>query len=441
MEVKKFLTSRVATMAMLAVFAVVLSAVYSGETLAGGAPADMLRAQLEDMQKQMSEMQQKMMGMQQRINELEARPPVVETRVTAPAVAAKAPEIPPPSVWTKYNMRLYGKVKMDVSYDTAQFKNYNDFVGAVAMDPNYANDSTDFNPRDTRFGFEASSQMDDWLALGRFEIDFYGDNNGNNLLPRMRLGYIDLSNKSGTSIRAGQDWIPISQLNPNTVDFGILTAAGNLWWRVPQVVVRHQMGDVEALLGAMMHRRTDTAREDRMPWVLARLAYNGAALGKGGTFAVGGGYRYADYRTNSSNSVDRWLVTGEAKYVMGPLTLQGEIWSGEGVGENFLRYELDMTGNGQDAAAAWGAWADITYALSPKMTFTAGYGRDDPDNKDIDGVFSDRRFTKNEQYYLNTWYSITQPLKVGAEWIHLETQRDNDVNVGNRFTVSMQYLF
>lgn len=133
------------------------------------------------------------------------------------------------SVWSKYNMRLYGRIKFDLNYDTAEFK-YNDFVAAVKEDA--SNDSVNFNPRDTRFGFEASHTDGNWTGNGRFEIDFYGDNNGNNLIPRMRLGYIDLANNSsGTSLRVGQDWIPVAQQNPATIDFGVLTAAGNLWWR------------------------------------------------------------------------------------------------------------------------------------------------------------------------------------------------------------------
>jgi len=131
------------------------------------------------------------------------------------------------SVWSKYNMRLYGRIKFDLNYDTAEFKKYNDFIGVVKEDA--SNDSVNFNPRDTRFGFETSHTDGNWTAKGRFEIDFYGDNNGNNLIPRMRLGYVDLANNSsGTSLRAGQDWIPVAQQNPATIDFGVLTAAGNL---------------------------------------------------------------------------------------------------------------------------------------------------------------------------------------------------------------------
>jgi hypothetical protein len=193
----------------------------------------------------------------------------------------------------------------------------------------------------------------------------------------------------------------------------------------------------------MKHRRTDTENEDRMPWLLSRIQYSDKLLGKGGLVALGGGYRNADYGQDSSNNTDRWLICGELKYVTGPFTLKGELWTGEGIGRNFLRYDLDMAEDG-GPASAYGGWADITYALNDRITMTAGYGFDNPDNSDIgyeEIDTNDRRFTRNEQYFINTWYSLSKPLKVGAEYIYIETERHSKIHSGNRFTVSMQYDF
>ncbi len=422
-------------------------------TFAYGESVGDLKLQMKTMQDQMMQMQENMQALQNRINQLETAPP-------APQLAAQpAPEVPAltaeevtalrslktlGNVWSKYNMELYGKVKVDFNYDTAEFTKYNDFVGCVAAESDYTNDSTNFNPRDTRIGFTASHKWGEWWsALGRVEMDFYGDNNGNNLIPRMRLGYIDVGyEKTHTSMVVGQDWIPVSQLNPSTVDFGILTAAGNLWWRVPQATVRQELGDFQVLASVMKHRRTSTENEDRMPWLLGRIQYSNEILGKGGLVAFGGGYRHADYEQNSSNNTDRWLVCGELKYVAGPFTFKGELWTGEGIGRNFLRYDLDMAEDG-GPASAYGGWADLTYAVNDKTTMTAGYGFDNPDNSDIGDLTDtdDRRFTRNEQYFINTWYSLTKPLKVGAEYIYIETERHQQIHSGNRFTVSMQYVF
>lgn len=406
-----------------------------------------LKLQMKTMQAKMMQMQKNMQVLQNHINQLEKAPPA--SKVVAPPTPVFTPkEIATlrnlGDVWSKYNMELYGRVKVDFNYDTAEFKKYNDFIGCVAAKKDYKNDSTDFNPRDTRFGLKVSHDWGEWSSKSRMEMDFYGDNSGNNLIPRMRLGYIDLTyKKTDTSVRVGQDWIPVSQLNPSTIDFGILTAAGNLWWRVPQITVRQQLGDFQLLASMMKHRRTDTQNEDRMPWVLGRIQYtNKKILGKGGLVAFGGGYRHADYGKNTSNNVDRWLVCGELKYVLGPLTFQGELWTGQGIGRNFLRYDLDMAEDG-GPASAYGGWANLIYAINKKFTMSTGYGFDNPDNSDIGrlGPNDDRRFTYNGQYFINAWYSLTGPVKIGAEYIYTNTERHQENHSGNRFTISMKYVF
>ncbi|MEA3385080.1 MAG: hypothetical protein U9Q89_01285 [Thermodesulfobacteriota bacterium] len=418
-------------------------------TFAYGESAEDLKLQMKTMQDQMMQMQENMQALQNRINQLETAPaPQVAAQPAHEVPALTAEEVTAlrnlkdlGNVWSKYNMQLYGKVKVDFNYDTAEFTKYNDFVGAVAAESDYKNDSTNFNPRDTRIGFTASHKWGEWSALGRIEMDFYGDNNGDNLIPRMRHGYIDIGyEKTGTSVVVGQDWVPVSQLNPSTIDFGIMTAAGNLWWRVPQITVRQEFGDFQVLASMMKHRRTDTENEDRMPWILSRIQYSNEILGKGGLVALGGGYRDADYGQDSSNNTDRWLVCGEMKYVAGPFTFKGELWTGDGIGRNFLRYDLDMAEDG-GPASAYGGWADLTYAVNDKTTMTAGYGFDNPDNGDIGDLTNDRRFTRNEQYFINTWYSLSKPLKIGAEYIYIETERHEQIHSGNRFTVSMQYAF
>ncbi len=371
------------------------------------------------------------------------------------------------NVWSKYNMQLYGRVKMDYTYDTARFNNYNDFVGVVADslgNPDWNNDSTNFNPRDTRFGFSATHEAGDWVGKGRLEIDFYGTNAGNNLIPRMRLGYIDLANKSmGTSVRAGQDWIPVSQLHPSTIDFGILSAAGNLWWRVPQFTVRQKLGDFEILGSAMLHRRTDTGSETRMPWILGRLAYPFEAFDGKHMLAFGGGFQ-KDTDQSTKDDIDRWVAAGEFKFIFGPLLLKGEAWTGQGIGAHFLRYQLDAVDDPNDptktrALNAWGGWVDLTYKIMPRWSVTVGAGIDDPDDDDwkftqggtttiIDQ--NDRQFNQNTQTYVNTWWSLTDAIKAGFEWIYLSTERVTPTGTdqgktytdsGNRFTLSMFYNF
>lgn len=413
----------------------------------------------ETLEERLNRLEREIQGLKAQAAQREAE--LAEIKAAAKA-APPAPAKPVEGdVWTKYNMRLYGRVKIDVNYDTAQIYN-NDWAATVKTGSGYTNDSTNFNPRDTRFGFEASHTDGDWTGLGRFEVDFYGSNapgdSGNNLIPRMRLGYVKLLyNPCDTSFLIGQDWIPVAQLNPNTIDFGILTAAGNLWWRVPQVTVRKQIGDFELLVSAMKHRRTDTADEARMPWVLGRMAYDGGILGKGNSVALGGGYRTETlYKTGAidGHRIDRYLLAAEFKLARGPFTLRAEPWIGQGIGDEFQRYDMsvnyhDGTGDTANPEAVWaiGGFVDMTYQANPKLSFTVGYGVDDPKDEDVVGIGdntgadANRQFTMNSQLFFNTWYQLTKAIKVGAELIHLKTERFSETNSGNRFTVSTWYEF
>jgi len=364
-------------------------------------------------------------------------------------------------VTSKYNVKIWGRVKMDYIYDTSQFVNYNDFLGVPAdsiATANQTNDSTDFNGRDTRLGFSASHDVDGWAGKGVVELDFYGTNSGDNLIPRLRLGYADLANKDwGTSVRAGQDWNPVMQLNPSTIDFGILSATGNLWWRRPQLTVRQQVaGGLEFLVSAMLARRQSTASETRMPWLLGRAAYSFDLAGGKHMAAANVGYQ-RDKTSANTNSIDRWLVGGELKFDFDPILVKGEVWYGDGIGGDFLRYNLDTYTSGGKTRAwnAWGFWADVTYKIIPKWSVTAGIGLDNPDNDQYrrlpdtatgPDANNNRIFTQAYNAYANTWYTLGPDVKVGFEAMFLKADRENFAgnsfnDKGQRYTMSLYYGF
>ncbi len=339
------------------------------------------------------------------------------------------------------DFQIYGKTKMEVNYDTVRFTKYNDFLGVVANDQDWKNDSTNFNPRDTRLGAVGTFVQDDWTAKGHLEIDFYGDNNGNNLIPRMRHGYVSIKNKGcGTELVMGQTWIPISKLFPSTIDFGVLSAGGNLWWRVPQVTVNQTiMDDVTLTLSAMQHRRINTDTNERMPWVMGRTAYALEGDPVKGLVAIGGGYR-------DTNDVERWVVCGEMKMTYKIVTFKSEVWTGSGVGGHFLRYDLD-TNDLNEPIDAFGTWADVTVKVMPDLSVTAGYGMDNPKDKHLFDdqrtamQLNDREFTLNQVIYGNCWYTIMTGVKIGLEVMHIETERGTTTNAGNRFTMSTMINF
>jgi hypothetical protein len=365
------------------------------------------------------------------------------------------------NVWSRYNMRIYGRVKVDMNYDTAEFED-TDWMRCVKARPDNTNDSTNFNPRDSRFGFDVSHTKGDWAGSARIELDFYGDTpeKTNNLEPRMRLGYVKaVHNRSATSIVVGQDWIPVAQLNPAIIDFGTLSAAGNLWWRIPQVTIRQKLGDMELLVSAMRHKRKSSAEENRMPWALGRVEYNMNFLGEGNMIAMGGGWRPDEVDqvdtggakiSGTARDIDRWLVALELKLTSGPLEFKLEPWWGEGIGNSFLRYHMDVNSEREGAKPkvieAKGFFADLTLKASDRMSYSIGYGVDDPHDRDVRGMIGnglndDHQFTRNVHTFVNTWYKLTGPIKVGAEIMYVETERFNKTDAGLRYILSMFYKF
>ena len=380
--------------------------------------------------------------------------------MAAPVLAADQGE----SVWAKYNMKIWGRVKVDYNYDTAQFENFNDFLGVPSdsiATADQKNDSTNFNPRDTRLGFAAMHGAGEWAGKGVVELDFYGTNSGDNLIPRMRLAYVDLANKDwGTSVRVGQDWQPVQSLNPSTIDFGILSASGNLWWRRPQLTVRQNLdlgdaGGLQFLVSAMQARRTSTANETRMPWVLGRVAYNFDFLDGKHMVALDGGYQRDKVKTTTGadDSIDRWLAGLEAKFAFGPVLVKGEVWTGQGIGGDFLRYDLDTRQNAAGTKVrSWevnpSGWVDVTYKIIPRWSVTVGAGMDNPDNTGYNRNSGNlnRQFTRSTNFYANTWWTLGPDIKVGFEVMTLEAKRDKPNgnsfhDNGQRYTTSIYYGF
>jgi hypothetical protein len=364
------------------------------------------------------------------------------------------------AVLGKYDMELYGRVKVDLNYDTAEFSKYGDLIGTV--DPDGTNDSTNFNPKDSRIGLKVKRRDGVWLSEARIELDFYGDSPNDNLEPRMRLGYVKLTNDDWkASLLVGQDWIPIASLNPPTIEFGVLSSSGNLWWRLPQVTFRKQLCNFELMIGAMKHERKSYEEEDRMPWAVAKISYKDGILGKGGLLALGGGYKKGEIGSSvngehgggeningKDNDVDRWLVALEFKIKRGRFTFLAEPWIGTGLGQDFLRYGMADNYDGDnpnaqpDTILSRGGFAALKYKANQKVNLAAGYGIDDPDNDDMRGMLLGiGQFTRSETFFANGWYQVTSAVKMGVEVMYLETERFGDSDNGMRYTFSTCYDF
>jgi len=404
-----------------------------------------LEKKLESLEKQVIEYKNLLKEV---LKEKEAAKPEKVVVKEAPAPAKKKHP-----VWSKFDVQLGGRIKIDTHYDTVAFDAYNDFLGVVSSKPNYKGDSINFNPRDTRFELIVKHNSGNLTSLGRIETDFYGGTFGNNIAPRIRLAYVDLTNnKTHTSFRVGQDWVPVAQQNPHMSEFGIMAGGGNLWWRIPQITLRQKYGDFEFLASLMRHRRVSVYEEQwSWPWMLARIAYNLNCLDKGSLIALGGGYM-TDKRTMLDKTrvrLHRWLAAFEYKFKKNPFELKGEVWVGQGIGSHWLRYDMGYNPMTGEEIRSQGGFVSLLYKTPiKKLAFAGGFGIDHATTSDLKGWdfktpdydFYKRRFKQNLEWFGNIQYQVTDAIKFILEYIHMNTMRD-EVREGNRITFSTFYRF
>ncbi len=361
------------------------------------------------------------------------------------------------------DLKLWGRAVFNMQYDTGLQK-ARDFMSYLEDDKTEA---FSFNPRDTRFGFKASSGKGNWLYSGVFEMDFYGANAGNSILPRMRLGYAEAKNSNGLSIRGGQDWIPVAQQNPGTIDFGVQSWSGNLWWRVPQFTLRYKPNKIEFLVSAMKHRvSNDTEAQEKMPWVLGRVGFSDL-LGEGSLIALGGGFRSesdltftregAAPITSSTADYSSYLVALELKFPFAKgWEIKGEVYTGEGVGPGFVHYGFDYNPwhpDGARSIQSQGGFVSLKIPAGEKIHFNAGFGLDDPRDEDLSFTDPDDAtmvemggpYFSNQTIFANMKYSVTKQFGWGLEVIDFTTkvaQDDGTTDLtGQRFTGSWWYIF
>ncbi len=415
----------------------------------------------QDLEKRVEELEGKVKELQDLLAEYKALLEKKEVVKPIPpekvAVVTPEKEAPPkwPSVWSKYEMQLGGRIKFDAHYDTVAFDAYNDFIGVISAHPDYKGDSINFNPRDTRFELKVKHTTGNFTGLGRIETDFYGDILGNNIQPRIRLAYVDLvHNKTNTGLRVGQDWVPVAQQNPHMCEFGILAGGGNPWWRIPQITLRQRYGDFEFLASLMRHRRVSVYKDQwGWPWALFRVAYNLNFLDKGSLIALGGGYmsdRRKSKYMDDEKRIHRWLTAFEYKLRKGPLELKGELWAGQGMGSHWLRYDMDYNPFTGEEIRSQGGFASLLYQTPiEKVAFASGFGIDHNTTSDLgqfdwgtkgDYDFYKRRFKQNMVWFGNVRYQVTDGIKFILEYIHMNTMRD-EVREGNRITFSTFYSF
>ncbi len=408
-------------------FVATLIVLFTGNVYAEPTVKD-LQGQLEKLMKQVEDQKKQIEALQGKINEMQSK------QVQQPASAAQPAEV---KVNSKYKINIYGKLKFDAIYDTNNMGR-DEFITYIPKTAD-GKDRTTFNVRDTRLGIAIDGpSLYGWTTKGRFETDFYGnagDNSSNGAL-RIRLAYVDFI-KGDTSIRVGQDWTPIANLNPTTLDFAIAGYNGNLWNRTPQITVQQKLGGgFEGLLSLYRYRWSDeegTNTQIHLPWVAAKVGYSGLLLDleKKAWVSLGAAIRHGE---SNDNNITPYLLALEMAIPYNMFELRGEAYMGQGLGSEYFHKGGAINANG-NAILTNGGWAQLNIKPLKDLQVNLGYGIDDPKDGDVGGAF----YRQSQYAYGNLIYEIFKDISAGIEATYVDTEWDTKSNHGWRYTTSLIY--
>ncbi|TCK05438.1 DcaP family trimeric outer membrane transporter [Phorcysia thermohydrogeniphila] len=378
---------------------------------------------------------------------------------------------------------FYGFFKIDAAYSDSKAVG-KDYILFVLPETSSSNDD-DFNLnfKHSRFGFLIKTEEGDYKIVGNLEFDFYGDLSGSNDPNkegiRVRKAWVQFG-KEDWNIRAGMDWMLLTQLYPHLSNFPSGALMGNIGYRIPQIrftkLFKTESGKFTTQVALdkvwgdpwndPLKPYIDTGSDSGTPDVQGRFVYDFdlegvklhlGVIGHYGKMQIdlAGGDKYLDtysYGFEGAISPAGWL------------TISGKIWAGRnlagwytgGIGQGVLYVDsqglytklADVKDDKPTDAReidAKGGWIEVTLKPTSQWLFHVGYGVDDPDNDDFkygSDVYKKAR-TKNTMYYANGLYKLTPSLGFMMEYLRVKTDYDFISADGtvNRFQGSVLYFF
>ena len=380
--------------------------------------------------------------LRQRVENLERQVQDLQT-VVGPTSTAETPGTPAEPdegkkpFWSTLDVQFYGYIKADASWDSSRV-NTGNFVTYVEAD---GEDDDEFNltARQTRLGLKINGpNLGNIETKGLIEGDFYGAGGTENKnIFRMRHGYLQLLwPEDDFSILAGQTWDVVSPLYPETLNFTILWAAGNIGYRHPQVRVTKQIqlqDDVQMeLAGAISRTISDIEEagpnrpgEDAgFPTVQGRVALTFPWFGIEPTTAGLSGH-YGEEEYDLGGDVESWSINVDILQPVNEwLVLKAEAFMGEnlddyygGIGQGVRN--ADATADGPIGSK--GGWVAAGMKPCESWRFNAGIGIDDVDSDDL----GDSGRTLNRSIFGNAIYAINEHTDVGVELSQWRTDYKN----------------
>ena len=382
--------------------------------------------------------------------------------LVAGGLTAQAADTNLVSVLSKFELKIYGYVKLDASYDT-QRTSAGDLMYYVLPEVNGDKDD-EFNmtAKETRLGLDIKGpEVGSVKTTGKIETDFYGPGgsaNSPNL--RMRLGYLDLAHANGFSFRAGQDWETFITVFPKILNFTYLADAGALGLRRPQARLTQEfpVGGKTKLTAKIAAARTigedidgggmDDGADSGKPSVQGNLIFETPVFAnKPAKISVSGHFGQETLDTSVSNKItdvdtkdyDSWSVIGSALLPFGDhVAIQGSAWQGANLDNYFGGIGQGINKTLDTEIGAKGGWVQLVLDPVETINLNLGYGLDDPDDDDM----NNGNRSKNELLFANVFFKLNSAVTLGLEYSYITTSyKEASDATDNRFQGSALYKF
>lgn len=328
------------------------------------------------------------------------------------------------------------------------------FVLFVASETDQGESYLDIDARRSRLGVDIVGPTYDVLGGitggGKVEIDFF-DTFVNENQPGLRLRHAFWEAKNeDIRLMVGQYWDVLSPLLPNTVNFSVGWAAGNVGFRRTQFRLERYFhlagGDQLTVQGALAQniipdlaagpRAIGVTRETgNWPMIQARTAYTlqrglhslPATIGLSGHVGeTGFDFANGDPSNPALGPEDdvrvfEWSFNVDAQIpISDRLRFQGEFFSGANLSNILGGILQGVCPCLRVPIRSIGGWAEVSYDLHPNLTTNMGFGIDDP--READSLIGR---TYNRFVYANLFLSVTDHLRTGLELSHWRTSYHN----------------
>lgn len=357
-----------------------------------------------------------------------------------------------------YKITPYGIIFFNAFGNSSGTNNSDDPLWAATGKSNFS-----ASGRQTRFGVKIEGgRIGNAAVSGVVEADFYGGfpavGVGENMgVLRLRVAKAQFDWER-TSLTVGQDWLIFAPNNPTSLAAAAIpqfAAAGNLWSRLPQVLLQQKLGKNFKWQGAVLAPGTGdfptsgtpallqpgSGAASNVPFFQSRISFTEAnwfGTEKSGTIGFAGHYGRSDVTVgNSSNEIDsvglaldwnfpivkRVTLTGEAFFGRNLGGFQGGIFQGYNTDFAF-RQNNTLVAGGVRGIGTRGGWTQIGWVLptaKDRLSAFASIGVDDPRNEDLRSV-SNRNFrSRNFGYAFDLIYKFSPQFSLGGEFRRLET--------------------